>query len=72
MRHSIYTKFILGYILFGLMCILFMNIWSTSKVKSEIIYDKAKDLYNHGNVLVISARFLMITIYERDFGKLPC
>lgn len=64
MRHSIYTKFILGYILFGLMCILFMNIWSTSKVKSEIIYDKAKDLYNHGNVLVNE-------YFPDNFSKIP-
>ena len=52
MRHSIYAKFILSYILFGLMCILFMNMWSTKRVKEQITYDAAATLYNTGTLIL--------------------
>lgn len=51
MKHSIYVKFILGYILFGLLCILFINIWSASQIMDTILRDEAKTLYDDGNII---------------------
>ena len=51
MKHSIYMKFILGYILFGLLCILFINIWSSSEIMNTILRDEAKILYDNGNII---------------------
>lgn len=52
MRHSIYSKFVLGYILFGLLCILFINIWSASQIMDTIISDEADSLYDDGNIIL--------------------
>ncbi len=52
MRHSIYAKFILSYILFGLICILFMNMWSNKRVKEQITSDTAANLYNDGTFIL--------------------
>lgn len=52
MKHSVYTKFILGYILFGLLCILFINIWSSRRITETLIMDEAKSMYDDGNVIL--------------------
>ena len=52
MKHSVYTKFILGYILFGLLCILFINIWSSKQITETLTMDEAKSLYDDGNIML--------------------
>lgn len=52
MKHSVYTKFILGYILFGLLCILFINIWSSKRIMETLIMDEAKSIYDDGNIML--------------------
>lgn len=52
MKHSVYTKFILGYILFGLLCILFINIWSSKRIMETLTMDEAKSIYDDGNIML--------------------
>lgn len=51
MKNTIYTKFILGYILFGLMCILFINVWSAVQITDKNTSILAKSLYDDGNII---------------------
>ena len=37
MRSSVYYKFILGYLLFALLCIIFINTWMTKHTTQELI-----------------------------------
>lgn len=52
MKHSVYTKFILGYILFGLLSILFINIWSSKRITEDLTYNEAKSMYDLGNIVL--------------------
>lgn len=52
MKHSLYTKFVLGYILFGLLSILFINIWSSRQINRSLIDDEARSMYDDGNIIV--------------------
>lgn len=52
MRHSVYTKFILAYILFGLLSIFFISNWSSKRMMEEITYDEAKVMYDQGNIVL--------------------
>lgn len=52
MKHSVYMKFILGYILFGLLCILFINIWSSKRITETLTIDEAKSIYDDGNIML--------------------
>lgn len=52
MKHSVYSKFILGYILFGLLCILFINIWSSGRILQTLTIEEAKSIYDDGNIML--------------------
>lgn len=52
MKHSVYNKFILGYILFGLLSILFINIWSSKRIWEDTVYNEAKSMYDEANILL--------------------
>lgn len=52
MKHSVYYKFLLGYILFGLISVLFINIFSSHRVNKSITVDTAKSIYDNGNVIL--------------------
>ena len=52
MGRTIYTKFILGYILFGLSCVLFINVWSSKQIMATITKSQAKSLYDDGNIIL--------------------
>ncbi|MBQ3664599.1 MAG: HAMP domain-containing protein [Lachnospiraceae bacterium] len=52
MKRTIYTKFILGYILFGLLCILFINVWSANHIMEELKDSTIKTLYDDGNIIL--------------------
>ena len=52
MKHSVYYKFLLGYVLFGLISILVINIFSTNRIRKTILEDKTKTLYDAGNMIL--------------------
>lgn len=52
MKHSVYYKFLLGYILFGLISILVINMLSTRRVTQTVTADAAKSIYDKGNVIL--------------------
>ena len=52
MKHSVYYKFLLGYILFGLISILVINILSSKRVNDTITEDTAKSIYDDGNIIL--------------------
>lgn len=54
MKHSLYYKLILGYILFGLLGILLINMWTTPRTMSSMTSDRASNLYADGSALVSS------------------
>ena len=66
MRHSVYTKFILGYILFGLLSILFINHWSSKRMIEEITYDEAKTMYDQGHIVLNEYFFNDISTFISD------
>lgn len=52
MKHSVYYKFLLGYILFGLISILVINMLSTRRVTQTVTADAAQSIYDKGNVIL--------------------
>lgn len=60
MKHSVYYKFLLGYVLFGLISILVINIFSSSRIRNTLLEEKTKTLYDAGN-LILSRE------YKNDF-----
>lgn len=52
MKHSVYYKFLLGYILFGLISILVINMLSTRRVIQTVTADAAQSIYDKGNVIL--------------------
>lgn len=52
MKHSVYYKFLLGYILFGLISILAINIFSSRRVDNEVYYETARSIYDAGNAII--------------------
>ena len=52
MKHSVYYKFLLGYILFGLISILVINMLSTRRVTQTVTADAAQSVYDKGNVIL--------------------
>lgn len=52
MKHSVYYKFLLGYILFGLISILAINIFSTKRVNTELYAESARSIYDAGNAVI--------------------
>ena len=52
MKHSVYYKFLLAYILFGVLCIYFIHNLSSERVEDDLIYNKATDMYNQGNAIL--------------------
>lgn len=52
MKHSVYYKFLLGYILFGLISILVINMLSTRRVTQTVTTDAAQSIYDKGNVIL--------------------
>jgi signal transduction histidine kinase len=56
MKHSVYYKFLLGYILFALLSILVINVFSSKRLNNSLYEDAARSLYDAGN-----------TIIKRDF-----
>ncbi len=52
MKHTVYYKFVLGYILFGLLCILIINMWTSKATIHTLTSDKASVLYSDGNTIV--------------------
>lgn len=54
MKHTVYYKLILGYILFGLLCILVINLWTSKETIHTLTSDKASVLYSDGITIVNS------------------
>lgn len=52
MKHSVYYKFLLGYILFGLISILVINMLTSSRITRTVTVDSAKSIYDDGNVIL--------------------
>lgn len=52
MKHTVYYKFVLCYILFGLLCILFINMWTSKETVNTLTSDKASVLYTDGTTIV--------------------
>lgn len=52
MKHSVYYKFLLGYILFGLISSLVINMLSTRRVTQTVTADAAQSIYDKGNVIL--------------------
>lgn len=52
MKHTIYYKFILGYILFGLLGILIIDMWTSKETLHTLTSDKASVLYSDGITIV--------------------
>lgn len=52
MKHSVYYKFLLGYILFGLISILVINMLSTRRVTQTVTADAAQSIYDKGNAIL--------------------
>ena len=52
MKHSVYYKFLLGYILFGLISILVINMLSSRRVTQTVTADAAQSVYDKGNVIL--------------------
>lgn len=52
MKHSVYYKFLLGYILFGLISILVINMLSTRRITQTVTADAAQSIYDKGNVIL--------------------
>ncbi|MDD6294053.1 MAG: HAMP domain-containing sensor histidine kinase, partial [Eubacteriales bacterium] len=52
MKHSVYYKFLLGYILFGLISILVINMLSSRRVTQTVTADAAQSIYDKGNVIL--------------------
>lgn len=52
MKHTIYYKFILGYILFGLLGILIIDMWTSGETLRTLTSDKASVLYSDGITIV--------------------
>lgn len=52
MKHTVYYKFVLGYILFGLLGILIINMWTSKETIDTLTLDKASALYSNGITIV--------------------
>lgn len=52
MKHSVYYKFLLGYILFGLISIFFISIFSSKRVDNTLYEETARSLYDAGNTII--------------------
>lgn len=63
MKRTVYYKFLLAYILFGLLCLLTINIWSSKNIVKNLTSDKAKSLYDDGNVMLKQ-------YFDNDFSNL--
>lgn len=62
MKYSLYTKLLLGYLLFALLSILFINTWTTNRVMVSLIDKSSENLYNEG--LVIIGKYMSNDIYS--------
>lgn len=52
MRSTIYYKFILGYFLFALLCIIFINTWATENSRQTIMDKYSDKLKNEGTAVL--------------------
>lgn len=52
MKHSVYYKFLLGYILFGLISIFIITIFSSKRVDNTLYEETARSLYDAGNNII--------------------
>lgn len=52
MKHSVYYKFLLGYILFGLISIFIISIFSSKRVDNTLYEETARSLYDAGNNII--------------------
>jgi signal transduction histidine kinase len=52
MKQTIYFKFILGYLLFGLSCILVIDMWTAKETVDTLTSDKASMLYSDSQTIV--------------------
>lgn len=52
MKHSVYYKFLLGYILFGLISIFIISIFSSKRVDNTLYEETARSLYDAGNTII--------------------
>lgn len=54
MTRSLYTKFILGYLIFGLLGFIIIATFSSKMTRDYLIKDRAEALYDEANILASS------------------
>lgn len=52
MKHSVYYKFLLGYLLFALAGVLIIEIFTTNRIREDILEDITTTLYDSGNTIL--------------------